>query len=137
MVNEFGGIGPMGQDFLDLVFRHAQNPPMMKTYWQRRLAVDTCNGLHNCLFRPARGSRSRRSPPPPPVTAPNPVHGEASEQTTCANDDDFLEVSPLPSPGSPAPHRDTEHTSPAELDYFDILERDDKHMQFRSTSDHD
>ena len=88
------------------------------------------------IFRPARGSRSRRSPPPPPVTALHPVHGEASEQTACANDDDFLEDSPLPSPGSPAPHRATEHTSPTELDLFDVLEGDDNHMQIYPTDDH-
>ena len=54
VVDEFGGIGPLGQDFLDMVFRHAREPPAMKTYWRRRLAVDASNGLHNCLFRPAR-----------------------------------------------------------------------------------
>ena len=43
---------------------------------------------------------------------------------------------PLPSPGSPAPHRDTEHTSPADLDNFDILEHTDNHMQLRPMSDH-
>ena len=135
VVNEFGGIGPMGQDFLDIVFRHANNPSMMKTYWQRRLAVDTCNGLHNCLFRPTRGSRTRKSSPPPPDTVSHSEHS-ASEQTVCANDDDFLETRPLPSPGSPAPHRNTEHISPMDLDDFDILEHADNHIQLRLMSDH-
>ena len=126
----------MGQDFLDLVFRHADNPSMMKTYWQRRLAVNTCNGLHNCLFRPTRGSRTRKSPPPPPDTVSHPEHSEASEQTACANDEDLLETRPSPSPGSPAPHRNTEHTSPMDLDDFDFLEHTDNHIQLRPTSDH-
>ena len=136
VVNEFGGIGPMGQDFLDLVFRHANNPSMMKTYWQRRLAVNTCNGLHNCLFRPTRGSRTRESSPLPPDTVSHPEHSEASEQTACANDEDLLETRPSPSPGSPAPHRNTEHTSPMDLDDFDFLEHTDNHLQLRPTSDH-
>ena len=136
VVDEFGGIGPLGQNFLELVFRHAREPSAMKTYWGRRLAVVACNGLHNCLLRPARGLRTRKSPLPSPDAVPRPEHSEASEQTVCANDDDLLMADPPPSPGSPAPHRDTEHTSPADLDNFDILEHTDNHMQLRPTSDH-
>ena len=54
-VNEHGGIGPQGEDFIDSLVSLSPHPVALKTYVMRRIAATTAEHVHRQLHGHVRG----------------------------------------------------------------------------------
>ena len=87
-VNEHGGIGPQGEDFIDSLVSLSPDPGGLKTYVMRRIAAVTAEHVHRALHGRVKGHAALRPAEDRAVdggagdTAPDDV----TEQTQCADD---------------------------------------------------
>lgn len=87
-VSEYGTIGPQGMELVDTIVSRAHDPPSMKTYMMRRLAVVTATHTHRRLHGQVRGhvplrpAAERAADPGPPDV----VADDVTEQTASADD---------------------------------------------------
>ena len=87
-VNEHGGIGPQGEEFIDSLVSLSPDPVVLKTYVMRRIAATTAEHVHRALHGQVKGhaallpAEDRAADDGAGDSAPDDV----TEQTQCADD---------------------------------------------------
>lgn len=86
-INEHGGIGPQGEEFIDSLVSLSPDPVVLKTYVMRRIAATTAEHVHRALHGQVKGhaallpAEDRAADDGAGDTAPDDV----TEQTQCAD----------------------------------------------------